>query len=455
MFSKLFFAISLIFLSILISAQQVEDEIILTGDKLTGSVKDGESIREVIGNVVLVQGEIKITCNKAIQYLNRNEVELIGDVVLTKDSINIYTPRGFYFGKDKSTYSDTNVTLRDGKINLKAESGYYFTESDRAEFYGNVELVDSVNTLNAMKLFYYNTSDSAIAVENVIFKDENSSIRADSLVHIRERKYSAAFGNVRIDNPENNIVITGQKLVDHGDKNHTLITGNPVLTKIDTSASGELDTLIILSAAMESIDDSSSQLIATDSVRIIRGDFSSLNEYSIFYSDENRIYTYKNAEDKRPPLLWYADSQLLGDTINIYLKDEELNLIDIKNESLVLSFKEGYDNRFDQISGDSLKMHFENQELASTEVFGNVLSIYYIFEDEVANGVLKSSSEKAKLFFKENQISDVRLFGSVKSEYHPEDLITGKEMEFLLPAYIIYEFKPDKSQILLNIPNFK
>lgn len=454
MFLKFIISIILLNLSTLIFAQEIEEKIIITGDKLVGSVKDGENIREIIGNVVLVQGEVTITCNKAIQYLTRNEVELIGNVILSKDSVKIYTPRGFYFGKDKSTYSDTNVTLHDGQVDLQAESGYYFTESDRAEFYGNVELVDTASTLTAMKLIYYNAVDSAIAVENVIINDENSTIRADSLIHIRKRKYSAAYGNVRIDNSENNIVITGQKLIDYGDKNYTLITGGPVLTKIDTSETGEIDTLIILSETMESIDDSSSRLIATDSVRIIRGNFSSLNEYSILYKNEDRIYTCKNEEDDRPPLLWYADSQLLGDTINIYLKDEELYLIDIKSESLVLSFKEGYDNRFDQISGDSLKMHFENQELVSTEVFGNVLSIYYIFEDEVANGVLKSSSERAKLYFNENQISDVRLFGSVKSEYHPEDMIKGKEMEFLLPTYIIYENKPDKSEILLSIPNF-
>lgn len=454
MFSKFILSVVLLNLSVLIFSQEIDEKLTITGDQLSGSVKHGESIREVTGNVVIMQGEVTITCNKAIQYLTKNEVELIGNVVVSKDSITILTARGYYFGNNKSTYSDTNVTLKDGHVDLRADSGYYFTESDRADFYGNVELVDSVNILNAMKLYYYNASDSAIAVDNVTIRDSISSIHADSLVHLRERNYSAAYGDVRIDSPENNIVITGQKLIDEGEKNYTLVTGNPVLTKIDTSDAGDLDTLIILSDMMESIDDSSARLIATDSVRIIRGNFFSVNEYSIFFSDENRIYTYKNEVDKRPPLLWYEDSQLLGDTINIYLEDEELNLIDIRNESLVLSFKEGYDNRYDQISGDSLKMHFNDQGLTRTDVFGNVLSIYYIFEDEVANGVLKSSSQRAKLFFGENQISDVRLFGSVKSEYHPEEMIKGKEMEFLLPTFIIYENKPDKSEILLNIPNF-
>jgi hypothetical protein len=288
----------------------------------------------------------------------------------------------------------------------------------------------------------------------VTIRDKKSSIQADSLIHIRARNYSLAFGDVRIDNPENNIVITGQNLEDFGDRNLSMIMGDAVLTKIDTSESRMPDTLIILSTSMESYDDSTSKLVARDSVRIIRGDFSSLNEYSIYYRKEERIFTYKDEWDERPPLLWYAESQLLGDTINIYMEDEQLNLIDIRNDALVLSVIEGYENRYNQISGDSIKMYFNNQELARTEVFGNVLSIYYIFEDEVANGVLKSSSEKAKLYFADNEISDVRLFGSVKSEYHPEALIKGKEMEFLLPKYKIYDIRPDKEEILSNIPNF-
>lgn len=440
--------------SVQIIAQADDDSYVVTGSKVIGSVRDGEKIRELIGNVKLTQGDLTITCDKAIEYQSKEEVELIGNVILNRDSTNIYTPRAYYYGENQSTYTDTNVILQDGPVQLAAESGYYFSDIELAEFYGNVKLIDTVNTLYSDKLIYYNNTDSAIAVDNVTITDKKSSIQADSLIHIRKRNYSLAFGNVRIDNPENNIVITGQNLEDFGDRNLSMVMGDAVLTKIDTSENREPDTLIILSASMESYDDSTSKLVARDSVRIIRGEFSSLNEYSIYYKQEERIFTYKDEWDERPPLLWYEESQLLGDTINIYLKDEQLNLIDIRNNALVLSVIEGYQNRYDQISGDSIKMYFDNQELARTEVFGNVLSIYYIFEDEVANGVLKSSSENAKLYFADNEISNVRLFGSVKSEYHPEDLIKGKEMEFLLPAYIIYDIRPDKKEILSHIPNF-
>jgi len=65
---------------------------------------NGESVREVHGHVIINQGAVRITCDKAVQYLSRNEVELIGNVVVTQDSIIIKTERGFYYGNTKSRF---------------------------------------------------------------------------------------------------------------------------------------------------------------------------------------------------------------------------------------------------------------------------------------------------------------------------------------------------------------
>ncbi|MDP1994340.1 MAG: hypothetical protein Q8K40_03745, partial [Ignavibacteria bacterium] len=64
--------------SFITSAQEENKTITVIGRELIGSVQNGESIREVIGDVVLTQGNVVITCNKAIQYLARNDAKLIG-----------------------------------------------------------------------------------------------------------------------------------------------------------------------------------------------------------------------------------------------------------------------------------------------------------------------------------------------------------------------------------------
>ena len=438
----------LFFVSCLLTAQQNKDPMRVIGDSLIGRVENGQSIREVIGNVVMTQGNVNITCDRAIQNISMNSAELISNVVVTKDTIEILTERAFYFGNEKFTYSDTTLSLEDGHLVLTAESGYFYFDIDKAIFKFNVQLIDSANILNSDKLTYWNKTNKAIAVGNVEITNNETTIYADSLIHFREINHTEAFSNVVIDDPKNNLVITGEYLIDDGEQNYSRITGSPLLRKIDTTSTGNLDTLYIKSEVLESIEDSTKRLIATDSVKIIRDDFLSISNIAILFRDENRILTYKNETDNIPPILWYKNSQVFGDSINIYLKKNQLEWIKIRNNATIISQNPEYVFRFDQITGDEIELYFSEQGLTRTEVLENVLSIYYLYEDEKPNGLLKSSSQRAKMIFEDNAVIDVRLFQSVESEYHPENLVEGKEKDFTLPTFIVYDNKPNLKDIL-------
>ena len=122
------------------------------------------------------------------------------------------------------------------------------------------------------------------------------------------------------------------------------------------------------------------------------------------------------------------------------------------NASIITSNKDSV-YRFDQLSGKKIKMFFDDKGLDRTEVYGNVLSIYYMYEDSVPNGLLKSSSERAKIFFKNKTVADVRLYGKPVSEYHPENIILGKEKDFTIPTFRIYSDKPTKENLLFKRKN--
>ena len=83
---KLYLLLIFLLFSVYSFSQEESESIRVIGDSLVGSVVNGESIREVIGKVVLTQGNVVVTCDKAIQYLSKNEAELIGNVVVNQDS---------------------------------------------------------------------------------------------------------------------------------------------------------------------------------------------------------------------------------------------------------------------------------------------------------------------------------------------------------------------------------
>jgi lipopolysaccharide export system protein LptA len=433
-------------------AQPDDEKIIVVGDSLVGKVVDGESIRVVNGNVRLKQGNVTVTCNKAIQYIMRNEAELIGNVIATQDSLTLKTETGYYFGNLKKTKSTSGIILDDTKVVLSADSGEYFFDEAKAFFQTNVKLVDSTTTLISDELTYFKNLDKSIAVENVKITDRSNVIYADTLIHFRTDKRSIADGTVSITNLKDNLTIFGNHLEDDGQLKYTLINLNPLLMQVDTTVSVDdslhtkisIDTLLIKSNVMESFRTGANVFKATDSVKILRGEFASVNDLTTYYRDQEKIITSRIADSTLRPVLWYENSQLMGDSITIYLKDGDIKSLAVDYNSFMISQSKIFSQRFDQTSSDSVHLYFINNKLQRAEFAGKVQSIYYLLDEDKPNGLVKSTAHKAIIVFKENEIDQVRLYGSPTSEYYPEGKVEGLERTFTLPKFVLKENRPVK-----------
>ncbi|MFH0735776.1 MAG: OstA-like protein [bacterium] len=435
--------------SSLLFAQNGNEPVVVIGDSLIGKNDEGARKREVIGNVIITQGDVKITCNKAIQNIDENVAELIGNVIVTQDTITIKTENGFYDGNNRIAFSNIGVTLEDTHIILNAVNGYYYFNEKRAYFYNQVTLYDKINNLFSDKLTYFHNQNKAVAVGKVCISDTASTILSDSLIHFRNNKISYAYNNITIINRNNNVTIFGNYLESFPDSGYSKIIGDPFLVQIDTAKNGQIDTLYISAITLETFKDSlNTYFKAMDSVKIFRQGFISKNDYTLYYKNDEKLLTYKVEDVKQQPIMWYQDSQLTGDSIFVYLKDRKLDYIDIINDGFMISKVENYDFRYNQISGINIKLFFNDSSLTQTSVNGNVLSIYYTFEDEKPKGLIKSSGERAKLLFTNKKISDVRLYVSAISEFHPESLVFGKEKDFTLPLFQLHTDKPEKSYFI-------
>lgn len=436
----------------------------ITGETLIGRTISGEMVREVSGNVVITQGDIIINCNKAIQYISRNDAELIGDVVVRQHNLTITTPHGFYKGDERIAESNAGVILNDQKVILSAKNGEYYFNEDRAYFVDSVRLYDTATTLTSYELTYYKNENRSVAVNNVKIVDADNIIEADSLEHFRDTRITFADQNVKVRNFINNVVIYGNHLEDYAERDYSLITDNPLLIQIDTTyfsmpdtISAEdtlnftLDTLIIKSLVMEAYRDTGNRFIATDSVEIVRGNFASKNPYTIYFKDEEYIVTGQN-ENSYMPVIWHENTQLTGDSITIFIRSNKIELLEVSSNGFIISQSENYPARYDQISGERIFIYFTEGAISKTEVFGNVYSIYFMFEeDESPNGLTKSTSQDAVIAFESKQVNEVRLYGSPKTEYHPEQHIFGKEFSFTLPGFNIVEGRPLKDELLNSL----
>lgn len=359
-----------------------------------------ENTREVIGNVEFQQGNIFVTCDKAIQFLLANRVELRGNVRVIQDTVILTAPHGFYDGNTKIAYGDGGVTLNNRHMTINADSGRYLTEGKKAFFNRNMMVVDSASVLLAREGTY----------------DQN----------IRKAE---CRGNVKVRSRSDNTIVFGDFLERFDSTSYTRIPASPRLVRFDTT-DGVIDTLIIVSKLMESYDDSTKRFIATDSVRMTHGEIAACAGKGTYYSGRDRIILQSS------PIVWYEDNQLTGDTITMSMKEHQLDRVFVRGNAFAVSRSDSLTTtRFNQLTGRDLTMEFRNGKIRRIIAEKTATSLYYVFDEKAPNGANKSSGDTIILQFLKGQLQTINVTGGVQGNYYPEKMVKGKEADYNLAGF--------------------
>jgi lipopolysaccharide export system protein LptA len=390
-------------------AQESRVIVLENADNVEGRQLNGEDAREFIGSVRFRQENIHISCDRALQMMQSGRVNLTGNVVVVDDSgITMKSPRGVYFRDERRAMALDSVHLSDGKVILTAKFGEYFVDPKRAFFRWQVVVLDS-----------------------------SSTVTADSLTYFRVDKRSIAQGDVRICNRTDNITITGHRLDHWSEKQFSRVTEDPVLTQIDSGNTGRSDTLVVRSRVMEAYRDTLKLLLAIDSVQIIRTDLAAVCKLAKFYTQSDSINL------RGSPIVWYQDTQVTGDSINVYLKERKLDHVSVMGNAFAISQGDtGFPERYDQISGELMRMQFAEKGLQHIDVETRATSVYHLYEDSLANGLNKTSGDRIIISFDEGKVQTLRVVGGVEGRYLPENMVRGNERDYQIAGFQLYLNRP-------------
>ncbi len=369
-----------------------------TSPKTKTSPAISEPIRIVSGDVRFTESTTTVDCDTAVQFLQSRKIRLVGNIVIVRDTVTIRGEEGFYFPDERKSLLEKNVSLTDKQVLLNSQKGLYLSDIKTAYFSEKVSLKDTAN---------------------LIF--------SDSLVYYRIEARAIVLGSVVVTNPTDNIVITGDYGEHFTNEKRSFITGNPVLTKIDTTSSGEIDTLIIRSKRMDAFrseSDTLPRIDITDSVRIRRGVLRSRSNKARYLLQKKMILLYEN------PIVWYENNQLTGDSIVVELREDgRRNRIDkmFIYRRAFLASKDSLDNsgrKFNQISGNEMVITFnETSQIERADVFKQSRSLYYTFDDGKPKGANLTSGDEITVYFQNNQIQSITFRGAIEGTQYPERLI--------------------------------
>lgn len=416
-------------------------------------------------NIKAVQGDTLFLYGDSLYYDGEKKMLRVrNNVKLINNSLELVTDKLNYDRAKELAYFFDNGKMYDENNTLSSKYGEYSTKTEMASFYGNVDLVNKDYTLDSDTLLYHTTSKMAVIISPtqirnqsnlinskhgffytdrkfiilldrsmLISEDSLRTMTADSIVYNDNEHYAQAFGNILVDDNQNNMGLRGNYLYFCELNDSILVTdmAQAIIAQAPDSMFIHADTFkVVTFFKMDTIADGT--LVATDSVlyRQFRGynkakgyksDFQFMADSLVFDSRDTCLSMYKD------PIIWSDNLQVLGELVKAYMNDSTLDWINVINQALFVEQTDsGY---YNQISSREMKAFFRNGHMWRTDADGNVQVVFYpIDQDQVMIGMNTTSAPNLSAFFTEQRtLEKMKIVGASKGVLYPMDKIPANK----------------------------
>ena len=414
------------------------------------------------GNVAFLHKGALLTCDSAYFYQESNSFKAFGHVKMRQgDTLSLTSDYAFYDGDNQMAEARHNVLLRHRGTKLYTDSlnydrlyniGYFFeggkmvdrnnvlvsdwgeydTETRKAVFNYNVNLRNPKFTLTADTLHYDTRTSLANIVgpsvirskESVIhtsdgyyntntgrarlygrstMSNKGKEITGDSLFYDEKRGISQGYRNVIYKDTQKKNELHCNYLWYNEKNGFAFATENPVMMEYS-----QKDTLFVHSDTIKVI----TYHLNTDSVyrtahcynkvRAFRNDVQAVCDSLVYNTKDSCMTMY------RDPIAWSGDRQLLGEEIQVFMKDSTIDRAHIINQALTAELMPDKDH-YQQLSSKEMFAYFTKGQITQTEAIGNVRSIYYPVDDKDSTlmGLVYIETDTMKMFMRDRQLQKI------------------------------------------------
>ena len=414
------------------------------------------------GNVAFLHKGALLTCDSAYFYQESNSFKAFGHVKMRQgDTLSLTSDYAFYDGDNQMAEARHNVLLRHRGTKLYTDSlnydrlyniGYFFeggkmvdrnnvlvsdwgeydTETRKAVFNYNVNLRNPKFTLTTDTLHYDTRTSLANIVgpsvirskESVIhtsdgyyntntgrarlygrstMSNKGKEITGDSLFYDEKRGISQGYRNVIYKDTQKKNELHCNYLWYNEKNGFAFATENPVMMEYS-----QKDTLFVHSDTIKVI----TYHLNTDSVyrtahcynkvRAFRNDVQAVCDSLVYNTKDSCMTMY------RDPIAWSGDRQLLGEEIQVFMKDSTIDRAHIINQALTAELMPDKEH-YQQLSSKEMFAYFTKGQITQTEAIGNVRSIYYPVDDKDSTlmGLVYIETDTMKMFMYDRQLQKI------------------------------------------------
>lgn len=453
---------------------------VISLDKLSYKKIDGKKVRILVGNVAFKKDNVIFTCDSAIQYIEEQTIYAYENVKFNQgDTLKLTGDELVYDELEESaTVTGDLVTMTDGKMNLRTTSLFYNMGDEIAYYTDSAYITDADNILHSIKGYYYARTKDMYFKKRVRLNNPEYKIRTDTLRYNVSSENSYFIGPSHIYTVdgdylycENGIFLSQGKEVKLGKKSllrseGQLLTGDSLYYNSETGQGYAYKRARLIDsaknlevignyAAYNKIDDS---YLITDSLMMIQYDetdttYLTSDTLKLFYDSTKtkrialayyhvKIFSnsYQAACDSMAyhssdslidyfgsPVIWMDSFQITADDIRLTLKDDNIDRVWLKNNS-IMGQKHPY-KQYDQIQGDSMTAFFNEGKIRRIDVHSAAKAIYYLLEGDTALlGANNISSKRAVIRFGENNIKKISFIEQGESDVIPAKSVNPAQL---------------------------
>ena len=401
------------------------------------------NVRIEQGDTLFVYGDVLYYDGNSKMARLRDNVSMLNrDVILTTDSLNYdrILNVGYYFKGGKIT---------DGENVLTSQSAYYYPGVQTAVFHKDVEGTNPSMVLNSDTLQYntetkvasilgpttivYNTETeiyseygwynmeteiSELLDNSVVTHNDGKQLKGDTIFYDKRRGLGKAFNNVELSDSINNMLLTGNYGY-YAEKGEIgLVTDSALMREYSNG-----DTLYLHADTLYTFADSTFKVVeAFHNVRFYRDDLQGKADSIIYNSRDSVLHLITR------PVIWSEKQQLNGDTIRVYSKENNSNIIHIINNAFAIQQEDSV--RFNQLSGKEIFGFIKDKKLQRVEVHGNAESLFFPKDEEELIGMNQTESSLLMIHFNDGKMYRIVAKPAPKAVTYPIDKVT-KEMMYL------------------------
>ncbi len=351
---------------------------------------------------------------------------------------------GEYSTETRKSVFFYNVNLKNPKFVLTTDTLHYDTRTSLAHVTGPSKVVSGKSIIHTTDGYYDTNKDKAQLFGRSTLENEGKEITGDSLYYDKKKGISQGFRNVVYTDKINKNQLTGNYVWYNETTGFALATDSAVMRDFS-----QKDTLYMHSDTMKvytfniNTDSVYRKIHCYNKVRAYRTDVQAVCDSLVYNTKDSCMTMYKD------PITWNASRQLLGEVIEVFMKDSTIDRAHVINQALSIEMLPD-SIHFNQVSSKEMFGFFDKGEIRQTKAVGNVLVTFFIQDDKDSSlvNMVYLETDTMKMFMNNRKLDRIWTCKGTGTMYPITQLPPSKAK---LPAFVWFDYiRPTDKDDIFN-----